>query len=62
MDCVWIVICQGVESVKCFYCCDCVNMSGFQCEINNVEEEGVIFEWLLVFKGFIGDVVDGVMV
>lgn len=33
MDCVCIVICQGVILVKCLYCCDCVNMLGLQCEI-----------------------------
>ena len=37
-------------------------MPGSQREVQNAEEEGVIFEWLCAPKGFVGDPVTGVMV
>lgn len=62
MDCVRTAIRQGAESVKCLYRRDRANMPGSQREVNNAEEEGVVFEWLTAPKGFTGDPVDGVMV
>ena len=37
-------------------------MPGSQREVQNAEEEGVVFEWLSAPKGFVGDPVTGVMV
>ncbi|MDJ0822581.1 MAG: NAD(P)-dependent oxidoreductase [Paracoccaceae bacterium] len=64
MDCVRTAIRQGAESVKCLYRRDRANMPGSQREVQNAEEEGVIFEWLTAPKGFTseGDTVTGVMV
>ena len=63
MDCVRTAIRQGATSVKCLYRRDRANMPGSQREVNNAEEEGVIFEWLSAPKGFTGgDKVTGVMV
>ncbi|MFC3612606.1 NAD(P)-dependent oxidoreductase [Lutimaribacter marinistellae] len=63
MDCVRTSIRQGAESVKCLYRRDRVNMPGSQREVQNAEEEGVVFEWLSAPKGFTGDDrVSGVMV
>ncbi|UYV37330.1 NAD(P)-dependent oxidoreductase [Rhodobacteraceae bacterium D3-12] len=62
MDCVRTAIRQGAESVKCLYRRDRANMPGSQREVQNAEEEGVIFEWLAAPKGFVGDPVSGVMV
>lgn len=63
MDCVRTSIRQGATSVKCLYRRDRANMPGSQREVQNAEEEGVIFEWLSAPKGFVGgDRVDGVMV
>ncbi|MFD3190402.1 NAD(P)-dependent oxidoreductase [Sedimentitalea sp. HM32M-2] len=63
MDCVRTSIRQGATSVKCLYRRDRANMPGSQREVNNAEEEGVIFEWLSAPKGFVGeDKVSGVMV
>ena len=63
MDCVRTSIRQGATSVKCLYRRDRANMPGSQREVNNAEEEGVIFEWLSAPKGFTGgDKVTGVMV
>ncbi|MDQ2090288.1 NAD(P)-dependent oxidoreductase [Marimonas arenosa] len=62
MDCVRTAIRQGAESVKCLYRRDRANMPGSQREVQNAEEEGVIFEWLAAPKGFTGDPVTGVMV
>ncbi|MEQ6249416.1 NAD(P)-dependent oxidoreductase [Sulfitobacter sp. HNIBRBA3233] len=61
MDCVRTSIRQGAESVKCLYRRDRANMPGSQREVQNAEEEGVIFEWLTAPKGFSGDPVSGVM-
>ncbi len=63
MDCVRTSIRQGATSVKCLYRRDRANMPGSQREVQNAEEEGVIFEWLSAPKGFTGDnQVNGVMV
>ncbi len=63
MDCVRTSVRQGATSVKCLYRRDRANMPGSQREVNNAEEEGVIFEWLSAPKGFVGeDAVNGVMV
>ncbi len=62
MDCVRTAIRQGATSVKCLYRRDRTNMPGSQREVQNAEEEGVIFEWLAAPKGFVGDPVSGVMV
>ena len=62
MDCVRTAIRQGATSVKSLYRRDRANMPGSQREVQNAEEEGVIFEWLSAPKGFVGDPVTGVMV
>jgi glutamate synthase (NADPH) small chain len=63
MDCVRTSIRQGATSVKCLYRRDRENMPGSLREVQNAEEEGVIFEWLRAPKGFVGgDQVTGVMV
>ncbi len=64
MDCVRTSIRQGATSVKCLYRRDKANMPGSQREVQNAEEEGVIFEWLSAPKGFADSdgKVSGVMV
>ena len=64
MDCVRTSIRQGATSVKCLYRRDRANMPGSQREVQNAEEEGVIFEWLSTPKGFVekDGQVSGVMV
>ncbi|MFC4667781.1 NAD(P)-dependent oxidoreductase [Seohaeicola nanhaiensis] len=64
MDCVRTAIRQGATSVKCLYRRDRANMPGSQREVQNAEEEGVVFEWLSAPKGFTdkGGKVSGVMV
>ncbi|HKK85785.1 MAG TPA: NAD(P)-dependent oxidoreductase [Roseovarius sp.] len=62
MDCVRTAIRQGAKSVKCLYRRDRDNMPGSQREVQNAEEEGVVFEWLSAPKGFIGDPVTAVKV
>ena len=64
MDCVRTSIRQGATSVKCLYRRDRANMPGSQREVQNAEEEGVIFDWLRAPKGFTtdGGKVAGVMV
>lgn len=64
MDCVRTSIRQGATSVKCLYRRDRANMPGSQREVQNAEEEGLIFEWLSAPKGFTtnDDAVAGVMV
>ncbi|MGR3502730.1 NAD(P)-dependent oxidoreductase [Pseudaestuariivita sp.] len=59
MDCVRTAIRQGANSVKCLYRRDRANMPGSQREVQNAEEEGVVFEWLTAPKGFTSE---GVMV
>ncbi len=55
MDCVRTSIRQGATSVKCLYRRDRANMPGSQREVQNAEEEGVVFEWLSAPKGFTTD-------
>nr|WP_175582122.1 NAD(P)-dependent oxidoreductase [Phaeobacter sp. HF9A] len=64
MDCLRTSIRQGATSVKCLYRRDRANMPGSQREVQNAEEEGVVFEWLSAPKGFTdeGGKVAGVMV
>ncbi|MDX2482208.1 MAG: NAD(P)-dependent oxidoreductase [Pseudodonghicola sp.] len=64
MDCVRTSIREGATSVKCLYRRDRANMPGSQREVQNAEEEGVVFEWLRAPKGFAdkGGAVTGVMV
>nr|WP_309502636.1 NAD(P)-dependent oxidoreductase [uncultured Roseovarius sp.] len=62
MDCVRTAIRQGATSVKCLYRRDRANMPGSQREVNNAEEEGVIFEWLSAPKGFLGGPITAVKV
>jgi glutamate synthase (NADPH) small chain len=62
MDCVRTAMRQGAESVKCLYRRDRANMPGSQREVNNAEEEGVIFEWLAAPAGFVGNPVSAVKV
>ena len=62
MDCVRTSVRQGAKSVKCLYRRDRANMPGSQREVQNAEEEGVVFEWLSAPKGFKGDPVTGVIV
>ena len=62
MDCVRTAIRQGAKSVKCLYRRDRENMPGSQREVQNAEEEGVVFEWLSAPQGFVGDPVSAVKV
>ena len=62
MDCVRTAIRQGAKSVKCLYRRDRDNMPGSQREVQNAEEEGVVFEWLSAPQGFAGDPVSTVKV
>ena len=62
MDCVRSAIRQGAVSVKCLYRRDRANMPGSQREVQNAEEEGVVFEWLAAPNGFVGDPVTAVCV
>jgi glutamate synthase (NADPH/NADH) small chain len=52
MDCVRTAVRQGAKSVTCLYRRDRENMPGSLREVANAEEEGVVFEWLSVPKGF----------
>ncbi|MEM1073308.1 MAG: FAD-dependent oxidoreductase, partial [Pseudomonadota bacterium] len=62
MDCVRTSVRQGAASVKCLYRRDRANMPGSQREVQNAEEEGVVFEWLSAPKSFVGNPVTSVMV
>src|SRR6056297_1365571 len=62
MDCVRTAVRQGAKSVKCLYRRDRTNMPGSQREVQNAEEEGVVFEWLTAPKGFKSDPVEAVVV
>ena len=53
MDCVRTAIRQGATSVKCMYRRDRTNMPGSQREVQNAEEEGVVFKWLSAPKAFV---------
>jgi glutamate synthase (NADPH/NADH) small chain len=55
MDCVRTAIRQGAKAVSCMYRRDRTNMPGSQREVQNAEEEGVVFQWLTAPKGFTGD-------
>jgi len=46
VDCVRTAIRQGAKSVTCLYRRDKMNMPGSAREVQNAEEEGVVFEWL----------------
>lgn len=46
MDCVRTAVRQGAEAVVCLYRRDRANMPGSAREVQNAEEEGVVFEWL----------------
>lgn len=46
MDCVRTAVRQGATSVTCLYRRDKANMPGSAREVQNAEEEGVVFEWL----------------
>ncbi|MCF6234728.1 MAG: NAD(P)-dependent oxidoreductase, partial [Rhodobacteraceae bacterium] len=46
MDCVRTAVRQGAKSVTCLYRRDRENMPGSPREVQNAEEEGVVFEWL----------------
>jgi len=54
MDCVRTAIRQGAKSVSCIYRRDLQNMPGSLREVANADEEGVVFEWLTLPKGFLG--------
>ena len=62
MDCVRSAIRQGAKSVKCIYRRDRANMPGSLREVQNAEEEGVVFEWLTAPKGFVGNPISAVKV
>ncbi len=47
MDCVRTAVRQGAKSVTCLYRRDRANMPGSAREVQNAEEEGVVFEWLV---------------
>ncbi|HAL77208.1 MAG TPA: dihydropyrimidine dehydrogenase, partial [Rhodobacteraceae bacterium] len=55
MDCVRTAIRHGATSVKCMYRRDRANMPGSQREVENAEEEGVVFEWLSAPEAFVDD-------
>ena len=55
MDCVRTAVRQGATSVKCLYRRDRANMPGSQREVQNAEEEGVIFEWLTSPKALVSN-------
>ncbi|MDC0394337.1 NAD(P)-dependent oxidoreductase [Alphaproteobacteria bacterium] len=54
MDCVRTAIRQNAKSVTCLYRRDKANMPGSQREVQNAEEEGVVFQWLSAPQEFIG--------
>ena len=55
MDCVRTAIRQNAKSVSCLYRRDKANMPGSQREVQNAEEEGVVFKWLSTPQAFVGD-------
>ena len=56
MDCVRTAIRQKAKSVSCLYRRDRANMPGSQREVQNAEEEGVVFKWFSAPQAFLGDV------
>ena len=55
MDCVRTAIRQKAKSVSCLYRRDRANMPGSQREVQNAEEEGVVFNWLSAPQAFLGN-------
>ncbi|MCR9219343.1 MAG: NAD(P)-dependent oxidoreductase [Alphaproteobacteria bacterium] len=55
MDCVRTAVRQGAQAVTCLYRRDRANMPGSQREVQNAEEEGVVFRWLSQPEAFHGD-------
>ena len=55
MDCVRTAIRQKAKSVSCLYRRDRANMPGSQREVQNAEEEGVVFKWLSAPQAFLGE-------
>lgn len=53
MDCVRTAIRQGAKSVTCLYRRDKKNMPGSLREVQNAEDEGVVFNWLCAPKRII---------
>lgn len=54
MDCVRTAVRQGAKSVTCLYRRDRANMPGSAHEVQNAEEEGVVFSWLSAPHQFLG--------
>jgi glutamate synthase (NADPH) small chain len=54
MDCVRTAIRQGAASVTCLYRRDRENMPGSRREVENAEQEGVVFDWLAAPKAVLG--------
>lgn len=55
MDCVRTAVRQGAASVTCLYRRDRANMPGSAREVQNAEEEGVVFRWLSSPLAVLGD-------
>ena len=55
MDCVRTAVRQGAASVTCLYRRDRANMPGSAREVDNAEEEGVVFEWLAAPRAVLGE-------
>ena len=55
MDCVRTAIRQGASAVTCLYRRDRENMPGSTREVNNAEEEGVVFKWLAAPEAILHD-------
>ena len=55
MDCVRTAVRQGARSVVCLYRRDRANMPGSRREVQNAEQEGVLFEWLAGPRAVLGD-------
>jgi glutamate synthase (NADPH/NADH) small chain len=55
MDCVRTAVRQGASSVTCLYRRDRENMPGSLREVQNAEEEGVVFDWLAAPRAVAGD-------
>lgn len=55
MDCVRTAVRQGAKSVTCLYRRDKKNMPGSLREVQNAEDEGVVFNWLCAPKQILPD-------
>jgi glutamate synthase (NADPH/NADH) small chain len=55
MDCLRTAVRQGANSVTCLYRRDRQNMPGSLREVQNAEDEGVVFTWLAAPEAFLGD-------